>query len=246
MFFLDLFRNRGLYRPKCAFSFLDFLLDATKLKTLSPKELKSLMKLSYEELDYDEVFLSQRRAQDSVSTWIETEIISSEIIPMLEKYYNYQFESYEIIPSLTLFSGPAWGLTVEDRALFILGPLDSENGYIYPGSDLVLLNLAVHEWGHSFANSKIERIGLDFFDATRASFEPLRVYMEPQGYYSWESCVIEHVIRATEVILGTVEMDYYVKEKQFVYLPYFVNQLRVSGTFDENLERAFKEFDSMK
>ena len=154
----------------------------------------------------------------------------------MEVFYQQDFPAYRFIPSLTLWSGPGWGFKVESdlgqTATFVLGPLGKNFDY---ADTTRLITLSTHEFGHSFVNHLVlENLPAHIRD-TEKLFVPVEEDMIPQGYSTWETCLIEHVVRAGEVLIPEVagnkalarsNLQYNTEQKSFIYLPFIVDHLR--------------------
>lgn len=159
---------------------------------------------------------------------------SAQLIAQMEMYYQHHFTTYEIVPSLTLWPGPGWGFKTGNNqtATFILGPLAKD--FDYSNADK-FHNLAVHEFGHAFANTPILESGGKLIHATESLFPPLEERMHEQGYTTWEACLTEHFVRAGEIIVSELMgdsknrdslMKNYTSERQFIYLPFMVERIK--------------------
>ena len=161
---------------------------------------------------------------------------NKEVIETMESFYGQRFSSYKIIPSLTLWSGPGFGFKEEGKkgteAYFVLGPLT--NDFQFDNSDR-LYTLTIHEFGHSFVNHILKTSCNDLIIDTEPIFAPIAEKMRPQGYPEWWYCVNEHFVRAGEVLipelmnnqtLSQSNLIWNTEEKEFIYLPFIVNQLR--------------------
>lgn len=158
---------------------------------------------------------------------------SGTFIATMEQFYGQTISSYNIVPSLTIWSGPGWGFRTGNgrTATFVFGPL----GNNYDFSDRSRFhNLAIHDFGHSFVNHVVLETISDKIKETENLFLPLRSAMAKQGYVNWESCVIEHFVRAGEVLVpelmgepstGKRMLERHTEKKQFVYLPFIVERL---------------------
>ena len=175
---------------------------------------------------------------------LQQNLPSTALMVGLEAFYQQGYDRYEVIPSLMIWSGPGWGLKTMDGetevATFVLGPLEKN----YDFSDKArFLNLAIHEFGHSFVNHVVLETAGTQIQETEHLFAPLQEAMAKQGYLNWETCVIEHFVRAGEVLVPESMGDHsasesllsnYSEERQFVYLSYIVDKLR-SYRYEEGL-----------
>ena len=172
----------------------------------------------------------------------------------IETFYGSSFNGYEIVPSLTVWSGPGWGITSskKDKAIFILGPL--EKNYVFEGERFQ--SLTIHEFGHPFVNHIVLQYDT-VLKKTAALFQPLEADMVPQGYTNWETCMIEHFVRAGEVIImensgDIVQSNALLKEyrddRKFIYLPFVVQKLREyrledGSIYEEAVKKTLSDLD---
>lgn len=157
---------------------------------------------------------------------------SREFINVMERFYGQSYAHYEIVPSLTLWSGSGFGIRSKEKnkATFVLGPL-SEN---YDFTSDHFTSLTIHEFGHSFVNHVVEENG-SIISQTRHLFDKIKASMRTQGYTNWNTCVIEHFVRAGEVIIPEImgdtatsraNLNYHMNEKDFIYLDFIVDRLK--------------------
>lgn len=75
----------------------------------------------------------------------------------------------------------------------------------------------------------------DLIEETRSLFEPISASMSSQGYPEWSYAIIEHFVRAGEVLIPELLNDtamsestlkLYTEERSFIYLPFIVDRLR--------------------
>ncbi|OEK04400.1 DUF4932 domain-containing protein [Roseivirga misakiensis] len=157
---------------------------------------------------------------------------SDKIMAEMESFYGQEFQAYEIIPSLMLWTGSAFGLkNIEGtKATFVLAPL--EPNYIFNNDRFE--SLTIHEFGHPFVNDVVAK-NENLIAQTQTLFAPIQSAMQPQGYSNWLSCLYEHFVRAGEVIIPKVQGDLarssaiqenYTKNRSFKYLPFIVDRLQ--------------------
>ncbi len=171
----------------------------------------------------------------------------------IEAFYGQSFSQYEIVPSLTVWSGPGWGIKnkEETKATFVMGPLEPD--YDFEADHFT--TLTIHEFGHSFVNHVVlEHESL--INQTRSLFNTIEKDMYKQGYSDWMTCMIEHFVRAGEVIisdqLGEKSMsesllDDYVNSRKFIYLEFIIGRLSEyrlnrSLSYEEAVERTIQDF----
>ena len=154
------------------------------------------------------------------------------LIDVLENFYGQQFAKYKIIPSLTFWPGPGFGFEGENIAFFVLGPFNHDLNF---NNTERLKTLAIHEFGHAFANHILETSCINIIEETRPLFDPIAESMYSQSYPKWSYCVDEHFVRAGEVLipemmnnksLSESNLLFNTEEKNFIYLPFIVDQLR--------------------
>lgn len=154
------------------------------------------------------------------------------LIDVLENFYGQQFAKYKIIPSLTFWPGPGFGFEGENIAFFVLGPFNHDLKF---NNTERLKTLAIHEFGHAFANHILETSCINIIEETRPLFDPIAESMYSQSYPGWSYSVNEHFVRAGEVLipemmnntsLSESNLLFNTEEKNFIYLPFIVDQLR--------------------
>lgn len=155
------------------------------------------------------------------------------LLSKMEFIYQQQFPSYTIVPSLTVWSTAGWGLrnTKDLGAVYILGPLEKNYDFTHPDQ---FINLAIHEFGHSFVNAHVLKHTAVIAE-TQLLFDPLKTSMTQQGYPGWDDCLVEHFVRAGEVFIPeTLDMavdtkdllEDYTRNRNFIYLPFIVKKLK--------------------
>lgn len=188
---------------------------------------------------YEQVWNNLLKERIKVTQFIEDNKPSKELFQYMEGFYGKEFQKYHIIPSLTLWNA-GFGIndTKNHTANFVLGPL--RKNYEFDHKQY-FLNLTIHEFGHSFVNSVVEDNAATIHE-TEKLFMPLKESMTRQGYSDWLTCIIEHFVRAGEVIINeqlgnkkaSKELsEVYVKDKNYRYLPFIVKQLK-KYRYEEN------------
>jgi len=201
--------------------------EIDKIKTLIEK-----VNLFYSQTKFDDLWTNLSPYREETLKLLNERKPTESLITEIESFYEKSYEHYEIVPSLTIWSGPGWGIKNDETktAIFVLGPLNKN----YDFSDERFQNLSIHEFGHSFVNDVV-LLNKDLINETEKLFTPtIKDSMSPQGYNNWQTCVIEHFVRAGEIIIPELMgdasqskslMKYHTEDKQFVYLPYIVEQL---------------------
>lgn len=203
-------------------------------------ELIEKVNTFYLESGFESVWGTLPPFQKEVKETLWVKSPTPQLLAEMEFYYQKDFDSYLIIPSLCMFSGPGWGIQKPqtNEAVFVLGPLEKNFDF----TSERFYELSIHEFGHPFANPVVLNFK-DHINSSESLFSPLKEAMVPQGYRDWISCIIEHFVRAGEVIISERQgkhktsnelLESYSKERQFIYLPYIVKQLK-KYRFDQGL-----------
>lgn len=204
---------------------------------------------------FEEVWKNLDSARSATLQQLDEHKPSQKLIGELEHFYGQSYSQYEIVPSLTLWSGPGFGIRSqeENKATFVLGPLEKDYDFT---SDL-FTSLTIHEFGHSFVNHIVEENN-DIISKTSELFEEIEASIRQQGYSNWSTCVIEHFVRAGEVIIPELmgdnatsqsNLQYHVIEKDFIYLEYLVDRLKEYRldqklSYSEAVSRTLKDFQN--
>lgn len=213
--------------------------STSELKKL--EELVSLANQFTKESAFNELWSSLEPYRTEILKVLNKNKPSEQLLLKMEQVYEKEFSSYQIVPSLTIWPTAGWGLenVRKQEAIFVLGP--QTKNFDFSDKDK-FDNLAIHEFGHAFVN-EVVLDNKDLINKTQDLFPPLKDSMYIQGYHTWESCVIEHFVRAGEIFIPEVMgdttrseslMKVYVEEKEFVYLPFVVKQLK-SYRIDQDL-----------
>lgn len=190
---------------------------------------------------FETIYLQLRDNRIEVIQWMEKHKASSDLLNEMEHFYESSFQHYEIVPSLTIWSSAGWGFKYDEntKATFILGPVEKNYSFIDKEK---LKHLTIHEFGHSFVNHHV-LAKESLIEETRILFPPLKDAMFTQGYRDWESCMVEHFVRAGEIILpqlvsnSSVDselLEHYMTTKRFIYLEFIVERLKMYR-LEENL-----------
>ncbi len=164
-------------------------------------------------------------------------------IPAMEDYYQKEFNSYHLIPSLLIPSGMGFALhfnPIGKQDIFnVFGPLNDQNlleNNLNMGFQDInrMLELSIHEFGHSFSNPVLDEISDSLINASEQLFQPIASDMSDQAYHTWDTSLKEHFVRAGEVILsreiGNREAaeklkNHYINDRKFIYLPQILSVL---------------------
>lgn len=207
----------------------------------------------YNTLSFDSYYRSAKPLYQKALAEIKAALPPPGSISAMESFYRKSFSDYILLPSLTIPSGMAFGVnertTKGMRVYNVFGPFalqhftnkDSINlGYNDPRH---ILELSVHEFGHSFVNPMVYRLPDSLVQSKAYLFAPVQTAMDNQGYQTWMNCLVEHCVRAGEVIIArrmgrTAAADdllnHYVKDRKFIYLPKIIPVLEVHMINKEN------------
>ncbi len=204
--------------------------------------------------------------QNAISQ-VKAGLPDSTFIPAMEAFYQGHFDSYTLVPSLTIPAQMGFGamhsLNNQSHASHIFGaftpPKFADTSDLDMGFDDKnhLLELSTHEFGHSFANPAVDQLPEKLITDTQKLFNPIAEAMADQGYTSWKACLYEHFVRAGEVVIGRNLgrkqeaqhlMDHYLKGRKFVYLPIIVEELEKYNTnsnisYARAVERAMRRLE---
>lgn len=201
----------------------------------------------YKQSHFDSVWENLSMQREETLTELRQLMPSRALFENMENFYGISFEQYEIVPSLTLWSA-GWGIKdkYRNRATFILGPMAENYDF---GNRQNFVNLAIHEYGHSFVNPVVLENTIEL-TKTKSLFGPIKSDMVVQGYSNWETCMIEHFVRSSEVIMnefiGNNEgvkalLEDYGKNRKFIYLQFIVGKLK-----EYRLEKKLSYPDSVR
>jgi hypothetical protein len=180
-----------------------------------------------------------------------------DFVGSMEYFYRKAHDRYMLIPSLTLPKGMAFGPRYrhagESVVCNVFGAYamqdlaDSNRADMGFGDRTKLHELSVHEFGHSFVNPEVYALPAASIDSLEGLFPPIRSAMEAQGYNTWKSCMIEHLVRAGEVVISRMEgrqeaavrlEKAYIQDRKFVYLPAVIDALE---RYREDSKKPYRE-----
>lgn len=197
------------------------------------RELVQSVQQFTNESGFEKLWINLKPFRDSKKVPIDQNIPSEALLSKMETFYQHEFTAYYIIPSLTLWSGPGWGFKTDGNvAAFILGPL--AKNYDYTNKD-ALQSLSIHEFGYSFVNTPVLKQAQKVIAETSHLDQPIRENITRQGYGNWAASVVEHFVRAGEVIIAEQMKkpdlkeelwSEYIEDREFIYLPFIVDKLK--------------------
>jgi len=216
----------------------------------------------YREVDFGAYLTQNRALYANATSQVEAGLPEDRFLSTMEAFYEGHFESYTLVPSLTIPAGMGFGARYgsggDAHAFHVFGAFaiqqwdDSIRIDMGFADQKHLLELSTHEFGHSFANPCVDRLPEALIAETQPLFDPVKSAMAPQGYMTWKACLYEHFVRAGEVViarkLGRHEdaerlRKHYISERKFIYLDTLLIELdkyNVSGkgTYQQAVETA--------
>jgi hypothetical protein len=198
----------------------------------------------YTEVKFD-IYLNQYNKQyENALQQVKSRLPSKEFIPAMEKFYGNQFDTYTLVPSLTIPASMGFGATYtrqgKTRIFNVFGAFDEQQfqddskldmGF---GNEKQIRELSTHEFGHSFVNPVLAQMDEELLTRTEKLFEPIKDDMTSQGYPEWKNCLNEHFVRAGEIIIArnmghskeSIDLQkHYIKNRKFIYLPEILTEL---------------------
>ena len=219
-----------------AFSSSKDLAEATKAATVFLDALNRF----YTEIQFESFLAENQATYDRIQADVTKNLPPATFIPAMEHFYQKTFQHYRMVPSFNIPTGMGFGKTHRTAGAIynVFGPftftsLDKnppESGFNRRAN---ILNLSVHEFGHSFVNPAIDRLPPDLLKSTEHLFVPIKDALSKQSYPSWIIALYEHFVRAGEVIIARkldnhAEADRILRNNatnSFIYLPAIVAQL---------------------
>lgn len=217
----------------------------------------------YREVDFDSYLANIKPFYDQANADVSKNLPGGDLLPVMEHYYRKQFNHYYLVPSPNILTGMGFGILNRSSATIYnsFGPFSFQSldnhppvtGFDYPEK---IKGLAVHEFGHSFANPAIDNLPQSLIDSTAFLYEPIKKQMSKLAYTAWVMSLNEHLVRVGEVIIAeklgdsarakTIMQDNI--QNGFKYLPFLVAELKAwdknpsSGTsFNDAVLSAIKK-----
>jgi hypothetical protein len=197
----------------------------------------------YREVSFDKYFSEADLLYEQTMKEIKSVLPSGRFLPAMEKFYRHRFNGYALVPSLTIPSGMAFGVSYSKNGktfiVNVFGPFALQQFSMLPynmgfADENHIRELSVHEFGHSFTNPVLNKIPGHLIKETAVLLDTVRTAMENQGYNNWMSCLYEHFVRAGEVIIAKNLKQYesaerlrreYINNRKFIYLPLIIEEL---------------------
>jgi len=237
-------------------------------KTKDPVEARELARrflvafnAFFREIAFDQFLEKYHPHYTQALQEVSTHLPRGAVTNWMESYFKESFAGYKLVPSLTLPKGMGFGLNNgQDTIYNVFGALDEQviddTDHLITGfqNSQKLRELTIHEFGHSFVNPVVYALPDSLFKQSASLFEPIRTTINEQGYDTWEACVIEHFVRAVELVLSehydTPEAyqnlrKAYIQDRQFIYIPHLRpalhRVLRGERSFAEAVPLAMRE-----
>ncbi|GAB3900532.1 hypothetical protein GCM10028803_23580 [Larkinella knui] len=210
-----------------------------------------------EEVNFDDYMTTNQRKYDNALAQVRTGLPDNRFIPALEAFYEQHFQDYTLMPSLTIPTGmgfgPRYTLDGKTHIFTVFGPFNvqhfSDETKLDMGfGDLQhLKELSTHEFGHSFVNHIVNEAPAGLIRETEKLFTPIKEKMTSQGYPTWNVCLIEHFVRAGEIVIAqnlgnrvAAEhlKDHYINTRKFIYLPVILRELE---SYNENRSVSYAQ-----
>lgn len=195
----------------------------------------------YRVVDFESYLSNNKQFYNQANADVAKNLPAGDLLPVMEHYYRKQFNHYYLVPGLNILTGMGFGILNRSSATIYnsFGPFSFQSlnnhppvtGFDYPEK---IKGLAVHEFGHSFANPAIDSLPQYLIDSTAFLYEPIKKQMSKLAYTAWVMCLNEHLVRAGEVIIAeklgdsarakTIMQDNI--QNGFKYLPFLVAELK--------------------
>lgn len=199
----------------------------------------------YKEVNFDQFLNEFAEPYQNAIEQVKSALPSVSFIDSTESFYRQQFDHYRLVPSLTIPKGMGFGpgLTINGKKIIfsVFGAFTHQQFKNLQALDMGfsdqvrLRELSVHEFGHSFVNPAIYAVSDTVIAAKAFLFDPVNAAMSKQGYNTWQACLIEHFVRAGEVLIAEkyagaaaaekLKQDY-IGNRKFIYLPEILAALR--------------------
>ncbi len=195
----------------------------------------------YYDVHFDKYLQEYQPYLDKMLTQVRANLPPLEFVPVMEHFYQKQFNGYCFVPGLDILNGMGFGKMNRKTATIYnsFGPfgfITHDDQHPDPGFNFAdkIQNLAVHEFGHSFVNPAIDKLPDDLVQSTEKLYEPIREIMARKAYTSWKMCLYEHFVKAGEILISRYmgnkktasQMIADCVRDGFIYVPFIVNELQ--------------------
>lgn len=208
----------------------------------------------YKKIHFENYLNENKNYYEQIKSDVENNLPNSYFLPTMENFYQKEFNTYCLVPSLNILTSMGFGkMNRNTKTIYnAFGPFsfqtfDTKNinlGFNYPER---IQGLSVHEFGHSFVNPAIDKVPKELIDSTEYLYTPIKSAMSKLSYTSWMMCLYEHYVKAGEVIIArklgnTKEAEKLLQDNvkaKFIYLPTIVQELE---KYDKN-KSLYKSYD---
>jgi hypothetical protein len=220
----------------------------------------------YKAVDFDAYLSRNKRYYELAQASVLKNLPGDYLLPVMEHYYRQQFNNYYLVPSLNIPTSMGFGkINRTTRTVYnTFGPFSFQSfdnthedmGFDYPEKIKVL---AVHEFGHPFANPAVDKLPKALMDSTKYLYEPIKKAMTERAYNQWRSCLYEHFVKAGEAIVAekigdTARVQVFMQDAVkagFIYVPFIVDELKkwdknysAAVSFDEAVLNTVRKLDA--
>lgn len=214
-----------------------------------------LLNRFYEDVHFDDYLKENKQVYEAIKADVEKNLPRENFLLTMENFYQKQFNTYCLVPSLNIPTSMGFGKTNKNTLTIYnaFGPFSFQSldrnplntGFNYPAK---IQGLSVHEFGHSFVNPAIDKVPAELINSTEYLYTPIKAEMSKLAYTSWTMCLYEHFVKAGEVIIArklgnTKEAEKILEDNlkaKFVYLPSIVTELE---KYDKN-KNHYKSYDN--
>ncbi|WP_340065695.1 DUF4932 domain-containing protein [Ascidiimonas aurantiaca] len=221
------------------------------------------MNAFYKEVQFDQYMKKNAVYYKAVVREIKKHLFLRDFITPMEAFYNFSFEKYQVIPSLTL--PPGMGFATQDGSKIAFNVISAVSTQNLPALQMgfddpdALRELNIHEFAHSLLAPSFQHIPKTLMKSTEYLHEPVKTVMRKQNYLTWSATLNEHLVRAGEVLIARILNDpeseqqlltTYKDQKDFRYLPIIIPilyenfQNRVS--YKEGMLKAVRALEAVK
>lgn len=222
------------------------------------------MNALHREVNFGTYLAQSRKLYAHALAQVEAGLPEAGFLPAVEAFYQDRFDSYQLVPSLTIPAGMGFGARYASHgkryAFHVFGtfapPQWADSSTIDMGfhDEKHLLELSTHEFGHSFVNPVVDRLPGDAITETSSLFAPIGEAMADQGYTGWKACIYEHFVRAGEVLIARNlghDADaerlrkHYIDDRKFIYLDILLDELgryhaKQTSTYEQAVSKAMQ------
>jgi hypothetical protein len=186
--------------PRWGITFSDSLISKARGESDLKVFVESLQKFS-RETGFAAFFENHREYYRSIVDDTAEIVPDRDYIGEMEAYYGVANDMYSVV-LVPLFHPGGFGFTIVQsgfrESYSFIGPVGQRGGIplFHEGMDARrLIQLLLHEFGHSFVNSAIEAHGSAVMKYA-SLFTAIEVSMKNQSYPDWMTSLKEHVLRA--------------------------------------------------